>query len=377
MSDFAQFHDPYDGSNVSPIKAADKTLYGRNVVIRRAFIKSIENLTYDTYALVVKYQGAGEDIRPHAGQYATLKPDHLIKPRAYSFARAPEKENPGEHTFYVRLLKGGLFSEWLFEKDRLNEPLTLSGPVGKFGLDDSDKLMLCVAGGSGMSAIYALLEHATCQQIKRNAIFLYGARSQKDLYLVDEIQSFSKAWHPQYKLEFIPVLSAEPQDSGWQGARGNVTDYMRDQFLDNSAIDIDSTVAYFCGPPPMIDLGIQELTSKGMAAESIRYDKFEDARSPAPVIDNTKCVLCDECLMVRPTENCIVEAARVSTDGNGDGAEYEPITPGKTAGLYYNALHIVDKECIRCWACVDVCPADAISPDYDPKVRALRDMSAA
>lgn len=377
MPNFSQFHDPYDGSLSEPIKPADKTLYGRNVVIRRAFIKAIEKMSYDTYSVVVKYRGDGENISPQAGQYATLKPDHLVKPRAYSFARAPEKEKPDEHTFFIRLLEGGLFSGWLFEKDRVNEPLTLSGPVGKFGLDDSDKLMLCVAGGSGMSAIYSLLEHAAGQQIPRDALFLYGARSQKDLYLLDEIKAFAKAWHPQHKFEFIPVLSQEPEDSGWQGARGNVTDYMRTKFLDTLAVDLDNTVAYFCGPPPMIDLGIQELTNKGMQAENIRYDKFEDARSPAPIINNAKCVLCDECLMVRPTEHCIVEASMVNPDADGAQPEYEPIMPGETAGLYYNALHIVDKECIRCWACVDACPTGAISPDYDTKVQSLRNMSSA
>lgn len=374
MADFTQFHDPYDGSASKPIKPADKTLRGRNVIIRKAFIKSIENLSHDTLSVVVKYQGDGEDIRPKAGQYATLKPDHLIKPRAYSFARAPERESPDEHTFYIRLMDGGLFSAWLFEKDRVNEPLTLSGPVGKFGLDDSDKLMLCVAGGSGMSAIFSLLEHAVCQQVPRDALFLYGARAQKDLYLLDEIAAFGKAWHPDHSFKFIPVLSEEAEGSSWQGGRGFVTDYLRDHYLDKRTIDLDNTVAYFCGPPPMIDLGIQELSKKGMSEDSIRYDKFEDARTPVPVIDNTKCVLCDECLMVRPTEHCIVEASAIGADDD-NGMDYKPIMPGETAGLYYNALHIVDKECIRCWACVDVCPAGAISPDYDPNVRALRNMS--
>ena len=184
MSDFTNFYDPYDGAALkkSP-KVPDKKLYGMNVAVRNATIKSIDKLNHDTVSLVVKYRGHGEDIKPKAGQYATLKPDHLVKPRAYSFARAPHKEKPGEHTFLIRLMDGGLFSSWLFEKDRVNEPLTLTGPIGKFGLDNSDKLILCIAGGSGMSAIYAILEDAAHRQVARSAMFfLWRTHASRPLF---------------------------------------------------------------------------------------------------------------------------------------------------------------------------------------------------
>ncbi len=305
-----------------------------------------------------------------AGQYATLMPDYLDKPRSYSFARAPECEKPGEYTFFIRLLHGGLFSGWLFEEDRTNHPLTISGPLGNFGLDASDRTMLCVAGGSGMSAIFAILEHAVEQQVKRDAYFFYGARTQKDLYMLDELQDFVKRWHLSYKLEFIPVLSGDPAaNKSWTGATGFVTDYVEMEYIRNKKIDVADAVAYFCGPPPMIDLGVEMLLNKGMDVNDIRYDKFEDASSPVPVIDNSKCVLCDECLMVKPIDKCIVEVIDLN---NGNGSGYRPVIPAQTSGLYYNSLYIDESECIRCYACVDACPADAINPNYAKELKTLR-----
>ncbi|MGU9977499.1 MAG: 4Fe-4S binding protein [Candidatus Oxydemutatoraceae bacterium WSBS_2016_MAG_OTU14] len=369
MADISKSNDPVSKA-LGSAPQADPTMYSRHVVIRHATIKSIKKLTYDTFELVVKCTDDDqESLKGIAGQYATLKPEHLNKPRAYSFARAPECEKPGEHTFFIRLLHSGMFSGWLFEKDRVGEALTISGPLGKFRLDDSNKDMLCVAGGSGMSAIYAILEHAVEQQVQRDAYFFYGARTQKDLYALNEIKNFIRHWHPNHKLKFIPVLSEEDSedDKKWTGATGFVTEYVHKEYIDSGVIDVGSAVAYFCGPPPMIDMGIDMLKKAGMHDNDIRYDKFEDARSPAPVIDNSMCVLCDECLMVKPVENCIVEIAGLNHDN-----VYQKLTPSKTSGLYYNTLFIDEKECIRCYACVDACPAGAINPTYDKQPQTLR-----
>ena len=328
-------------------------------------------LTHDTYALVVKCDaasGAG-----HAGQFWTLRVPGLDKPRPYSFARAPESENAGEHTFFIRTVPGGALSAWLDAKDRTGERVTLSGPLGRFRLDPSGRDMVCIAGGSGMSAVFSVIEHAANRKVARDCYFFYGARTQKDLYMRREIAGLAKRWHPDYTLKFVPVLSEEPDASDWAGARGLVTDYVRDHFLNPGHLRPSTIKAYFCGPPPMIDAGIAVLRAAGVGADDIYYDKFEDARSPVPVIDNAACVLCDECLMVKPVENCIVEVARLRGDAAEPGAmDYERIEPARTSGLYYNTLYIDEKECIRCYACVDICPVQAIAPGNAPAPRTLR-----
>jgi NAD(P)H-flavin reductase len=277
-----------------------------------------------------------------------------------------------EHTFFVRVVPGGEFSGWLAEKDRTGAPMTISGPLGKFGLDPSNQPMVCIAGGSGMSAIKAILEHAANLKVERDCLFLYGGRGQQDLYCGDEIAAIGRNWNKKHKFQFVQVLSEEPEKSGWKGARGFVTDYFKKTYLDTGKMSVTNCKAYFCGPPPMIDAGVAVLKHAGLMDKDIYFDKFEDARSPAPVIDNTKCVLCDECLMVKPTENCIVEVSKLVKGSNGGYASYERIDPAYTSGLYYNTLYIDEKECIRCYACVEACPAKAISPQYNKTPTTLR-----
>ena len=364
------FNNPLE--QLAQIPYPDKTLYGGRTISNQCTVKSIKKLTYDTCELVIKAEAGSQPIAHTAGQYAILKVAELEKPRAYSFARSPKSRAADEYPFFIRRVPDGRFSSWLFDSERHGHPITIQGPLGKFGLDPSDQQMICIAGGSGMSAIFALLEDSCLRQTQRNVLFLYGARAQHDLYCMDEIKALQEKWHPDYRFEFVPVLSEEPEDSDWQGARGMVTDYLKKTYLDSGKVSLLAAKAYFCGPPPMIDAGIAVLTNLGMHSNDIYYDKFEDIRSPAPVVDNAMCVLCDECLFVCPIPKCIVETSDLRRDG--DGLRYEEVDPYKTSGLYYNTLYIDPKECIRCYACVEACPAGAIDPSYSTTPKTIRKM---
>ena len=78
------------------------------------------------------------------------------------------------------------------------------------------------------------------------------------------------------------------------------------------------------------------------------------------IIDE-KCVLCDECLNVKPVEGCIVEIASLARDDEGRITGYTRVEKGKTDSLYYNRLWIDQSQCIRCGRCESVCPVNAIT----------------
>jgi NAD-dependent dihydropyrimidine dehydrogenase PreA subunit len=78
------------------------------------------------------------------------------------------------------------------------------------------------------------------------------------------------------------------------------------------------------------------------------------------IIDG-KCVLCDECLNVKPVEGCIVEIAALARDDEGRITGYTRIAQGQTDSLYYNRLWIDQSQCIRCGRCESVCPVNAIT----------------
>jgi toluene methyl-monooxygenase electron transfer component len=232
-------------------------------------IVNTKSLTHDILEVTIRLDEAMPDYL--AGQYAELSILSLnIKPRSYSFARAPEKEADNHVTFYIRHVPEGEFTGWLHSSNRQGERVSVNGPYGSFWLRDSTAQVLCIAGGSGMAPIKALLEQMSTEGMNRQVIYLFGARTQKDLYCLEEMNQIKALGNGHFN--FVPVLSQEPEDSNWDGLRGRCIDA-----LPSFNLSLANTQAYLCGPPGMIDGAIEMLTQNGMSTENIFYDKFLDA----------------------------------------------------------------------------------------------------
>ncbi len=234
-------------------------------------IASTRSLTHDI--LEVTIQVKGQFPKYLAGQYAEIIVPGLIdKPRSYSFAKAPDQEKKNHVSFFIRHVPNGEFTTWLHTENREGQPVSVTGPFGSFWLRDSPNPILCIAGGSGMAPIKALLEQMVNNGLNKQVTYLFGARSQKDLYCLDELARIKKIFKGQFN--FIPVLSQEPEGSNWDGLRGRCVDEIMNSH-DFSA----GTDAYLCGPPGMIDSAIEILNKNGLSNENIFYDKFLDASS--------------------------------------------------------------------------------------------------
>ncbi len=253
--------------------------HARQVISFEGTLSRITDLTHDIKEIVITADYPLPSRSAVAGQYAEISVSGLSAPRSYSYAKAPENEAEDEATFFVRLVPGGEFTEWLFAQDRTGEKVTVAGPYGHFWLRPQKTHMICVAGGSGISSIKAILEAAVNEQVGRNCLFLFGARTQQDLYCLEAMADLTSKWNDKHTFEFVPVLNMEPEDSDWSGARGLVTDYLKTAYVDTGKISLSEAQGYLCGPPPMIDAAIAVMVDQGMEKDNIYFDKFLDASS--------------------------------------------------------------------------------------------------
>jgi Na+-transporting NADH:ubiquinone oxidoreductase subunit F len=203
-----------------------------------------------------------------AGQYIQLEsPEYKGRDsvmRAYSVSSPPS--DTGHIELIIRRVPDGICTTWVFDYLKEGQFLSLSGPYGKFRLSSTHAPVIFIAGGSGMAPIWSMLRDMKDKGIAREATYFFGALTRKDLFFVDKLNDLAAEleW-----LNFVPALSNEPDNSGWAGEKGLITDVVARHFPDLSKHE-----AYLCGSPGMINACLKVLTKGGLPRENIYYDKF-------------------------------------------------------------------------------------------------------
>jgi NAD(P)H-flavin reductase/hemoglobin-like flavoprotein len=178
--------------------------------------------------------------------------------RNYSIANAPRAD--GSLTLHVRAVAGGLVSTTLVHHTAPGDMLLLGRSEGPMTADtESDRPMLCLAGGTGLAPLKAIAEATTGTGERREIVLYYGARTQSELYDLPALRRMELdcPW-----LEVIPVTSHERAE----GARhGTVPD------LGVHAPWTDRDI-YISGPDAMIVMTVAALRELGAPSERVHYD---------------------------------------------------------------------------------------------------------
>ncbi|WP_308363449.1 MULTISPECIES: globin domain-containing protein [unclassified Streptomyces] len=207
-------------------------------------------------------------VHPHipyeysAGQYVSVETPWWPKLwRYYSPSNAPRED--GTLTFHVRAVPGGSVSEALVHRAAVGDVLQLGPPMGDMVLDAAvHSELLCVAGGTGLAPIRALIEEVARRGGRHQVDLFLGARTGAELYGVDDMLRMAQRHHwltlrGAVSHEYIP------------GIRGSLPEvlaeygpwYQHDVFLS--------------GPASMVVSASEMLTLNGTLPDHIHHDPFE------------------------------------------------------------------------------------------------------
>jgi propane monooxygenase reductase subunit len=184
---------------------------------------------------------------------------------------------PGESedlSFIIKKYPGGKFSARLDGDLVPGTRIGLRGPFGTcFRREGRTGPMILVGGGSGMSPLWSILDDHIESGAEREVLFVYGARTRRDLFYLDRFAAIS-ARHPS--ITFVPALSHANGADDWAGERGFVHEVLSRR-LKTMTLGPQVDV-YACGPGPMIDAITPVLLMNDIESDRIFFDRF----TPAP-----------------------------------------------------------------------------------------------
>ena len=138
----------------------------------------------------------------------------------------------------------------------------IRGPHGAAVMPAEDANLICVAGGTGLAAVYQIARDFGSNEAP--AQVFAGARSADRLYFIDECEAIAN----------VHIAT----DDGSAGFAGRVTDALRSYLETLSESDLARTEFYNCGPEPMIH-----------AAEAVQREFVSSGRIFSAIDYTTKC----------------------------------------------------------------------------------------
>ncbi|MET9364502.1 globin domain-containing protein [Streptomyces sp. NPDC006632] len=197
-----------------------------------------------------------------AGQYVSMETSwRPLAWRHYSPANAPRPDNT--LTFHVRAVSGGTVSSALVHHAVLGDIVQLGPPQGDMTLDAAeDRDLVCVAGGTGLAPIRAILEEAARSGMRRYVDLFVGARTAEELYGLDDMLRMAQR---QYWLSVRAAVSHQHI----VGREGTLPQVLREFG------PWDQHEAFLCGPPDMVISAARTLLGSGVPMARIHHDPLD------------------------------------------------------------------------------------------------------
>lgn len=210
----------------------------------------------------------GSSANFESGRFVRVMVPGTAARRAYSPANVANWD--GRLEFYIRLLPGGMMSEYLANRAALGDLLTVTSPDGEFGLEENGlRPRWFIAGGTGLSPLLSMLRRMGEWGDPQSARLFLGVTRPSEVFAQEEISALT---------DILPDFAAETvvwqPDSDWAGATGNPVDLAAAEIAVLAGESGELPDVYVCGPPPMIDAAHVALTAAGVPPDQIHAERF-------------------------------------------------------------------------------------------------------
>jgi uncharacterized protein len=170
-------------------------------------------------------------------------------------------------------LPPGLVSNHFHNKVAPGAVLQVRAPAGVFVLDDDASMpAVLIAGGIGITPLFAMARAALADQPDRALHLFYGVGNSRELVFEADL----RAMEQQYPNFHVTIVQSCPSPIDAQLDRFREVGFI-DVALLRRILPHGEHRFYVCGPPPMMASLVPALRAWGVAADAVHYEAFGPA----------------------------------------------------------------------------------------------------
>jgi len=194
------------------------------------------------------------------GQYMNIEVPGTSAVRSYSFSSGTKDDHV---SFMVRITPNGAMSDYLANRAKVGDKITMTGPYGSFFLRAPQRRMLLLAGGTGLAPIMSMLEKMVTDKVTQPAHLIYGVTNDIDVVGLDLLDAYVDKL-PNFSYSYCVSSPETTHDK-----TGYVTAYIEEEHLAGGDVDV-----YLCGPPPMVNAVEGWFNDQGIIPANFYFERF-------------------------------------------------------------------------------------------------------
>ncbi len=222
----------------------------------KAKVVQIRTETESTKTFILKPNFHWKEFKPGQHVLVTHPVGGKLLSRYYSLTSIP-----GESLVSITVKKqpNGIFSNHLHSNLQVGSILELGSPEGEFVLPSHNSPMLWVAGGSGITPFFSMIQYLSSLSLNRDITLLYYSTTEKEMIFSQELQSISKNL-PNLKIHLILTNESNPKFHNG---------FLNQSQLETLCPDYQNREVYVCGPS-----GLQSVLESLVDSSKIRRENF-------------------------------------------------------------------------------------------------------
>lgn len=201
-----------------------------------------------------------------AGQFIAVRIKNddgsYTKPRQYTLSM---NHNDDFYRISVKRENEGYLSKKLCDEIKEGDYIDITMPMGKFILKDSDRPIVLLGGGIGITPMLSMA-YDSCNKNKE-IHFIYSIPNLQNHSFKKEIEELDKNINVKKTIFYTRPLDNEESGKDFD-VKGRITkEWMEENLPTNGEF-------YFCGPIPFMKNIYENLISMGIEKEHINYEMF-------------------------------------------------------------------------------------------------------